>query len=90
MFSRFADGAEDYVTPECRWVIMVGESYSPSVATFANAMDALRFYDGCVLHQEAGRLTNYRTSYLPDICLYFVPEPKPVIVACKYDDEIPF
>lgn len=90
MFSRFADGADEFVTAECRWVIMVGEGYSPTVAIFSDAVEAFRFYEGCVRHHDAGRITNGRTSYLPDIGFYHVPAPKATILAYHTDDEIPF
>lgn len=90
MYSRFADGADKFVTPECRWVLMVGESYSPTVAIFSNAIDAMEFYQGCVRNHAAGRIETYRTSYLPDIGLYYVPPPKSQVIAYHTDDEIPF
>lgn len=90
MYSRFADGAEEFATFDCRWVLMVGEGYSPSIATFSTAMDALEFFQGCQRNHEAGRIDTDRTSYLPDIGLYYVPPPKAQIIAYHTDDEIPF
>ena len=90
MFSKFAYEAEDLATEDCRWVLMVGEYYSPTVATFSTAIEALEFYQGCVRNHEAGRIDTDRTSYLPDIGLYYVPPPKAQIIAYHTDDEIPF